>query len=386
MMELLKILYVACGIVSIVFCTAEESASDTKLKVEAKDTTSKQQENLPPCQACRLLTNSFKKGIEKTARGKFEGGDASWEESRLKSYSESEIRLVEIQENLCSEENKASNQCHLLAEEHEHLLEEWWFKGKNSYPDIFYFLCIDKLQVCCPENHFGPECKPCLGGLTNPCNGHGQCKGAGTRKGSGQCRCHTGYTGDLCEQCKVGYYNETTNDGTWQCAKCDKSCKAHCREAGPKGCEVCADGYHYIVEFGCLDDNECYELSELACKHGTFCVNTIGSYRCVECDKACNGCSGDGPDMCETCAEGYVFQEPLCIENKTWRRSIHIEVARYATYLGLCIATCIIFRRSMFLASIIGVFVAVYIGLSEYTVGEWDKRSLVKSVKSLAFL
>ncbi len=76
----------------------------------------------------------------------------------------------------------------------------------------------------------------------------------------------------------------------------------------------------------------------------------------------------------------------MFLENKTWQRSLHIEVARYATYLGLCIATCIIFRRSMFLASIIGLFVAIYIGLSEYTVGEWDKRSLVKSVKSLASL
>lgn len=65
---------------------------------------------------------------------------------------------------------------------------------------------------------------------------------------------------------------------------------------------------------------------------------------------------------------------------------MHIEVARYATYLGLCIATCIIFRRSVYLASLIGLFVAIYIGLSEYTVGEWDKRNLVKSIKSLTFL
>ncbi|GFQ66390.1 protein disulfide isomerase CRELD1, partial [Trichonephila clavata] len=85
------------------------------------------------------------------------------EESRLGTYADSEIRLVEIQEKLCSEEEKAFDQCHHLAEEHEALLEEWWFKSKASYPDIFYFLCIDKLLVCCPENHFGSDCKPCLG-------------------------------------------------------------------------------------------------------------------------------------------------------------------------------------------------------------------------------
>jgi hypothetical protein len=40
--------------------------------------------------------------MERTARGKFEGGDAAWEEERLGSYSRSEVRLVEIQEKLCS--------------------------------------------------------------------------------------------------------------------------------------------------------------------------------------------------------------------------------------------------------------------------------------------
>jgi hypothetical protein len=31
--------------------------------------------------------------MERTARGKFEGGDAAWEEERLGSYSRSEVRL-----------------------------------------------------------------------------------------------------------------------------------------------------------------------------------------------------------------------------------------------------------------------------------------------------
>ena len=45
-----------------------------------------------------------------TARGKFEGGDAAWEESRLSSYSKSEVRLTEIQELLCKEITKGNNQ------------------------------------------------------------------------------------------------------------------------------------------------------------------------------------------------------------------------------------------------------------------------------------
>ena len=38
-----------------------------------------------------------------TSRGKHEGGDAHWEEKKLNNYGNSEIRLIEIQENLCQE-------------------------------------------------------------------------------------------------------------------------------------------------------------------------------------------------------------------------------------------------------------------------------------------
>ena len=86
---------------------------------------------LPPCQACKSLVGSFKKvcavvlhilmwinnqlifilkGLERTARGKFEGGDADWEEKKLRSYANSEVRLVEIQEKLCSDVAKGEDQ------------------------------------------------------------------------------------------------------------------------------------------------------------------------------------------------------------------------------------------------------------------------------------
>ncbi len=51
--------------------------------------------------------------MERTSRGKFEGGDADWEEKKLKSYSNSEVRLVEIQEKLCTELSKGSDQVRL---------------------------------------------------------------------------------------------------------------------------------------------------------------------------------------------------------------------------------------------------------------------------------
>lgn len=41
--------------------------------------------------------------MERTARGKFEGGDSAWEASKLKKYSRSEVRLTEVQEILCTD-------------------------------------------------------------------------------------------------------------------------------------------------------------------------------------------------------------------------------------------------------------------------------------------
>ena len=65
----------------------------------------KEQKNLaklPPCSACSSLVKSFENGFEKTSRGKFEGGDAAWEEKNQgKGYATSEVRFVEIQESLC---------------------------------------------------------------------------------------------------------------------------------------------------------------------------------------------------------------------------------------------------------------------------------------------
>lgn len=49
-----------------------------------------------------------------------------------------------------------------------------------------------------------------------------------------------------------------------------------------------------------------------ACKANQFCVNNEGSFTCLECDRACSGCTGDGPDLCEKCAQGYELREGQC--------------------------------------------------------------------------
>ena len=44
---------------------------------------------------------SFEAGLTRTARGKLDGGDTAWEEKAGQKYSTSEVRLVEITEELC---------------------------------------------------------------------------------------------------------------------------------------------------------------------------------------------------------------------------------------------------------------------------------------------
>ena len=49
---------------------------------------------------------------------------------------------------------------------------------------------------------------------------------------------------------------------------------------------------------------------------------------------------------------------------------LHVTITRYLVYGGLTISTFIIFRSNSFVASIIGLFVALYIGIAEYTIDD----------------
>ncbi|RWS29808.1 cysteine-rich with EGF-like domain protein 2 [Leptotrombidium deliense] len=291
-------------------------------------------QKLGPCQVCKSLISSFEAGATATARGKFEGGDASWEESRLGSYNDSELRLIEIQESLCEDLKTGKEQCQYLAEEQESEIEFWWKNIRPKDVKLFDFLCIERMQVCCPPGTFGQSCAPCPG---HPDNISGE--------------------------------NETTNIP--DCQACHSSCSGHCRDKGPKGCEVCKEGYLWDNDYGCMDIDECVELNHNPCKGNTFCVNTEGSHECFrklitsfflcpqtttkqrksivrsECDKACNGCNGDGPDLCYKCADGYTKKENIC---------------------------------NIYVASVIGLFVALYIAVAEYTVRTSDKGSFYDDI------
>lgn len=328
-------------------------------------------EFLPDCQACKLLVDSFKKGLDRTSRYKFEGGDATWEESKLGKYAESEVRLTEIEEELCKDVVKGQLQCHKLASDNEENFERWWISEQKQYPELFDWLCIQTTAVCCPENMYGPDCAPCPGGVQNPCSGNGKCRGSGTRKGTGECRCHRGYSGKECHECSVGFYAEQSEEKGLLCQECHRSCKGRCADGTSKGCEACNDGWLHHPELGCQDIDECLSDSG-ACPSAQFCVNTEGSYRCIDCHSSCASCYGDAPDECIQCKEGYTRRGNLCIDSDEWWRTIHTQWGRYLTYAGLCIATFIILKKSVFVASIVGLAVAAYIGVSEYIVSGQD--------------
>ncbi|XP_017780195.1 PREDICTED: cysteine-rich with EGF-like domain protein 2 isoform X2 [Nicrophorus vespilloides] len=303
--------------------------------------------------------------MERTEKGKFEGGDAAWEEEKLKSYSKSEIRLVEIQEKLCSDVEEGQNQCYSLYEQHDELLEEWWFNHQNDVPDLFQYFCIESIQHCCPENHFGLDCKPCVGYPDNVCSKNGKCKGAGTRKGNGECNCNKGYNGKSCNTCVDNFFESFRNGEQVICTECHMGCAGKCTKAGPKGCLECGKGWIKSEEKGCLDLNEC-AVSNPPCGLLHFCVNTEGSYKCLDCDRSCSGCTGDGPDMCIHCASGFILRDNMCIDTANESRQHYVNYTRYCVYLGLCIATCIILQKNVALAAVIGLAVAIHISLSEY--------------------
>jgi len=235
---------------------------------------------LPPCQACKNLVNSFVNGMERTARGKFEGGDADWEESRLGNYATSEVRLVEIQEKLCTDIAKGEDQCHSLAEVYESKIEDWWFNHQKIQPNLLTWLCINELKVCCPDHHYGAECKPCPGFPDSECSGNGKCKGSGSRKGNGQCVCDKGYTGPMCQQCAPKFYQSYRDEKKTLCTACHKSCADVCTQAGPKGCVTCSPGWVMDAELGCSDVDECLADANV-CRGNTFCVNSPGSFTCL---------------------------------------------------------------------------------------------------------
>lgn len=90
------------------------------------------------------------------------------------------------------------------------------------------------------------------------------------------------------------------------------------------GCRVCEDGWIMDpANGGCIDVDEC-ATTKHKCTLNQFCVNSDGSYKCIDCDKSCSGCSGDGPDLCYKCADGFELRDGIC---KGWYCTIEMQLS-----------------------------------------------------------
>ncbi|XP_009461222.1 PREDICTED: cysteine-rich with EGF-like domain protein 2 [Nipponia nippon] len=250
---------------------------------------------------------SLLQGLADTAKKNFGGGNTAWEEKTLSKYESSEIRLVEIIENLCDSSNF---ECNNMVEEHEEHIEKWWFKLKKKYPDLFKWFCIETIEVCCPAGTYGPDCLACRGGSERPCHGNGHCDGDGTRGGDGSCSCNKEYTGDFCLDCSNGYFSTLRNETHSVCTACHAACKT-CTGSSNKDCQDCKEGWIKNEEAACVDLDEC---AASPCKDHQYCLNTDGSFSCKACDASCIGCTGEGSDKCKACASGYMKEDEKCTD------------------------------------------------------------------------
>nr|XP_033782596.1 protein disulfide isomerase CRELD1 [Geotrypetes seraphini] len=261
-----------------------------------------------PCDICRYLVVNFKQGLEKTAGQNFGGGNTAWEEKKLAKYETSETRLLEVIEHVCDTSNF---ECNLMLEQSEELVETWWFKKRKQYPDLFQWLCMDTLKVCCPPGTFGPDCLSCSGGSERLCNGNGRCDGDGTRSGTGLCNCYLSYGGPFCAECSVGYYEAFRNETHLVCSECYKAC-SKCTGPEDDSCVLCKKGW-MLHDRSCIDVDEC-GTEKAQCRANQFCVNLEGSYECRDCDKACVGCMGAGSARCKKCNKGYSRDGVKCLD------------------------------------------------------------------------
>lgn len=138
--------------------------------------------------------------------------------------------------------SEGKDECYALHEQYDSEIEDWWFHKQHSDSDLYKYFCIETLKRCCPDLHFGPYCTPCDGYPDNVCSNNGKCKGAGTRKGNGQCHCDLGYTSKKCDTCAENFYESYRDENKLMCSKCHAACDGSCIKAGASG-----NNYSYFL-------------------------------------------------------------------------------------------------------------------------------------------
>ena len=70
-----------------------------------------------------------------------------------------------------------------------------------------------------------------------------------------------------------------------------------------------------------------------------------------------------------------IYENWNILDHRGDEREKHMAFARYITYVGLTVATCIIFQKHTMLAALVGLGVASYISFSEYYLTHMDSGS-----------
>eukprot|EP00126_Sphaerothecum_destruens_P015917 Sdes_comp9989_c0_seq1m1557 len=261
------------------------------------------QQKQSDCNKCRQVAEKFMKKMNETAAKNSAGGDVSWEEERNFRYSKSEMRFIEVMEDICPSKDY---ECDRLVEKNEHVFEDWFFGSLSE--ELFTHLCVKQLQSCCEPGQFGKDCVSCPRGGTlgqETCSGHGKCIGEGYRKADkkeeklefGRCKCDKGYRGKVCDECVEGYYAEVERDvlgdekgGRRTCEVCGKGCKK-CSGKGAENCFECKPGFFDKIQ------------SASTQQKGTHCES---------CHQSCVECKGPTSSDCVLpCKDGYYQKKSL---------------------------------------------------------------------------
>ncbi|KAL4482845.1 hypothetical protein ABPG74_018871 [Tetrahymena malaccensis] len=109
-----------------------------------------------------------------------------------------------------------------------------------------------------------------------------------------------------CTSCKEGYVLKNN-----ACTKCPLRNCSKCTYDSDKDqiiCNKCDEGFYWVKD-ACVEQcPDGYHLTQngcIQCPSGTFYLNQS----CVECSKFCQKCTGPHPSQCQSCSDGFIFEE-----------------------------------------------------------------------------
>ncbi|KAM4039706.1 stabilin-2 isoform 2-T2 [Anomaloglossus baeobatrachus] len=184
---------------------------------------------------------------------------------------------------------------------------------------------------CC-KGFYGPECRPCPGGFTNPCSANGECVDG--MAGNGTCICDEAFIGSNCQRCldeekygprcdkkcgcvhgkcnnhidsdgscltgscKTGYAGQFCDRRTTPCGSLVAFCHAHADCVYYNGSPSCVCKVGYDGDgINCRETNPCMVPGKSSCHVNAECIPIgPGQFKCV----CRSGWTGDGIDCSET--------------------------------------------------------------------------------------